>query len=83
MGILEPVVQAPKLAYRAPPIGGAWLKESIPLTHAERARLGAAKRWGNPANRRVVRLDSLTPEQRRLVLALVAAAKSTPSGEAA
>ncbi len=35
--------------------------------------LGARKRWGEP---RVVRLDSLTPAQRHLVMALISAAKS-------
>jgi len=38
-------------------------------------RRGMEVRWGNPANRKTVRLDSLTPDQRRLVLALVDAAK--------
>lgn len=36
-------------------------------------RRGARKRWGTP---RIARLDELTPEQRRLVLALIEAAKS-------
>lgn len=36
-------------------------------------RKGARKRWGDPG---VVRLDELTPPQRRLVLALVDAAKA-------
>lgn len=36
----------------------------------ESGRRGAEKRWGPP---RVVRLHDLTPEQRRLVLALVEA----------
>jgi hypothetical protein len=36
-------------------------------------RLGARARWGPP---RVVRLDDLSPEQRRLVLALVDAARA-------
>ena len=35
-------------------------------------------RWGPP---RIVRLDDLTTDQRRLVLALVAAAKETPASE--
>lgn len=34
---------------------------------------GARRRWGDP---RVVRLEALTPSQRRLVLALVDAAKA-------
>jgi hypothetical protein len=38
-------------------------------------QLGAQKRWADHAAR-TVRLDELTPEQRRLVLALVEAAKS-------
>jgi hypothetical protein len=39
-------------------------------------RASAAKRWGNPANRMVVRLDSLTVEQKAVVLALVRAAEN-------
>lgn len=39
----------------------------------ESGRRGARKRWGEP---RVARLDDLTPEQRRLVLALLDAARS-------
>ena len=42
-------------------------------------RRGMEVRWGNPANRKTVRLDSLTPDQRRLVLALVDAAKAAPA----
>lgn len=41
----------------------------------EAGRRGARRRWGA---QRIVRLDSLTPEARRLVLALVEAAKSRP-----
>lgn len=48
---------------------------SSPLTHAERGLLGATKRWSNPANRRVVRLDELDPEARQIVLAFVEAAR--------
>lgn len=44
--------------------------------------IGARKRWGDHPTR-VVRLDSLTPEQRRLVLALVAAAKAEPKADQA
>jgi hypothetical protein len=40
--------------------------------------IGARNRWGDPG---VVRLDELTPEQRRLVLALVAAAKEQGHGQ--
>ena len=36
----------------------------------------AAQRWSNPENRTSVRIDELTPDQRRLVLALVDAAKA-------
>lgn len=39
---------------------------------------GAATRWGEP---RVVRLDELTPAQRRLVLALIDAAKEKKGAE--
>lgn len=38
-------------------------------------QLGAQKRWG-PTGTRVVRISDLTPEQRRLVLALIDAAKA-------
>ena len=44
-----------------------------PLTHAERGRLGARSRWGDAP--RVYKLGDLTPEQRRLVDALVTAAR--------
>lgn len=43
-------------------------------------RSGARKRWGPP---RVLRLDTLTPQQRRLVLALLDAAKADESEQAA
>lgn len=57
---------------------------AIPPTAAsDRARRAARARWGEP---RVIRLDTLTPEQRRLVLALVDAAhateKAAPAGNA-
>jgi hypothetical protein len=42
------------------------------LSPREYGRIGARKRWGDPG---VVRLDELTPEQRRLVRALVDAAR--------
>jgi hypothetical protein len=54
-----------------------------PLTRAEIVRKAAHTRWSNPDVRRSVRLDELTPQQRRLVLALVDAAKSEAAGEAA
>jgi hypothetical protein len=41
---------------------------------------GARKRWGPP---RILRLDTLTPQQRRLVLALLDAAKADESEQAA
>jgi len=44
-------------------------------------RLGARRRWGPEP--RVVRLDDLTPPQRRLVLALVEAAKAETQKAAA
>ena len=47
----------------------------------ERGRMGARRRWG--AEPRVVRLDELTPAQRRLVLALVEAAKAEHTAAAA
>jgi len=52
-----------------------------PTPASQRARIAARARWGE---RRVIRLDTLTPEQRRLVLALVDAAqqKAAPAGNA-
>jgi hypothetical protein len=47
-------------------------------TKVRAGKLGARARWGEP---RVVRLDSLTSEQRRLVLALVDAAKKEAVAE--
>jgi hypothetical protein len=41
---------------------------------------GARKRWGPP---RIIRLDGLTPDQRRLVLAMVEMARTTDSDPAA
>jgi hypothetical protein len=51
-------------------------------TKVRAGRVGAERRWGSPG---VVRLDELTPPQRRLVLALVEAAKAERSdgGQAA
>jgi hypothetical protein len=50
----------------------------------EAGRRGARRRWGPP---RVARLDALSPEQRALVLALIAAAEASnkvpTGGEAA
>ena len=40
-------------------------------------KASALARWGEP---RVIRLDTLRPEARRLVLALIAAAKEPASG---
>ena len=53
------------------------MSTSPPLTKAEAGRLGARRRWGEP---RIVRLDDLTAPQRRLVLALVEAARSEQAG---
>jgi len=43
------------------------------LTFVEAGRKGALRRWGEP---KVVRLDDLTEDQRRLVRALIEAARS-------
>ena len=40
--------------------------------------MGARRRWGPP---RIVRLGDLTPEQRRLVLALIAAVRENADTE--
>lgn len=42
---------------------------------ADAGRRGARKRWGPP---RVIRLDSLTPDQQRFVLAVWEAARTAP-----
>lgn len=47
------------------------------MTKTEAGRLGARQRWGPEP--RVVRLTELTPEQRRLVVALVDAARKEAS----
>lgn len=44
---------------------------SSKLSKVEAGRLGARARWGEQP--RIVRLDALTPDQRAVVLALVAA----------
>jgi hypothetical protein len=44
----------------------------------ETGRAGARKRWGPP---RTVRLDALSLEQRRLVLALIDAAKAATASQ--
>jgi hypothetical protein len=44
----------------------------------EAGRRGAARRWGPP---RVVRLDSLNADERRLVLAMVEAAKGAATSD--
>jgi hypothetical protein len=47
-----------------------------PMSREDAGRIAARARWGEP---RVIRLDSLTPEQARLVRALVEAARSAPA----
>lgn len=46
---------------------------------ARAGHLGADARWADPAARRMVRLDELTPAQRGVVLALIDTMK-TPAG---
>lgn len=41
-------------------------------------RRGAEKRWSQPANRKIARLDDLTSEERAVVLALIAAKAAAP-----
>lgn len=45
--------------------------------------IGAAKRWSDPANRRVVRLDSLEPPVAAAVRALIAADAAAKQAKAA
>jgi len=47
-------------------------------TKARAGRMGAEARWG-PVGTRVVKIGDLSVEQRRLVLALVNAAKEAPA----
>lgn len=49
-------------------------KPTVNTVLSEAGRRGARQRWGPP---RHARLDDLTPDQRRLVLALIDAARST------
>jgi hypothetical protein len=46
-----------------------------PLTPAERGSLGGKHRWRNPAYRKIIRIDALTPEERAVVIALVRVAE--------
>jgi hypothetical protein len=50
------------------------ISDSRDLTKVRAGQAGARKRWGDMP--RVVRLDALTNDQRRLVVAMVEAAKS-------
>ena len=52
-----------------------------PIPPAVSGRLGAEKRWSDPANRRVVRIESLSIPERRLVLDMVAAAEAAMAAE--
>lgn len=49
------------------------------MSFVDAGRLGAKKRWGEEP--RVVRLDDLAPAQRRLILALVNAARHEAARE--
>jgi len=71
----------PSLLSAPPPLSPA---QADPVK-ARAGRLGAAARWRDPANRRMVRLDALSPAERALVVALVDAAekKKAAPGEAA
>lgn len=50
------------------------MSEDQPLSHRERGRLGAVRRWGDGPPR-IVRLDELEAPYRRMVVALVDAAR--------
>jgi hypothetical protein len=49
---------------------------------ADAGRRGAEKRWSDPANRKVVRIDALSNEERAIVLALIAAKKAADDAAA-
>ena len=53
---------------------------SLSEKRATAGREGARRRWSEPGNRKVVRLDDLTREQRAVVIALVDAARSAKAG---
>ena len=60
------------------------MPEAVTVVRKDPARVeigkrAMAKRWSDPAARKIVRIDSLTIEQRAVVLALVAAAKKAPA----
>src|SRR4051794_17625944 len=46
-----------------------YVRAREPMPRSERGRLGARKRWGDEP--RTIRLADLTPDQKRLVLALL------------
>jgi hypothetical protein len=46
--------------------------------YVESGRRGAEKRWSDPASRKIVRIDSLSTEERAVVLALIDAKKAAP-----
>jgi hypothetical protein len=56
------------------------ITEAKNLAKVRAGKIGARSRWGPP---RVVRLHDLTPDQRRLVLALVEAARTSEKAAAA
>jgi hypothetical protein len=57
-------------------LAGAVIDSKDPVK-VRAGRIGAVKRWGTEPV--AIRLDDLTPPQKRLVLALVAAAKQEAS----
>ena len=52
-----------------------------PLTHQERGHLGAVKRWADHPG--PIRINDLTVDQRRVVLALIAAQRAANEKAAA
>lgn len=57
------------------------MPDSLKLSKADAGRLGARARWRG--ERRVVNLADLRPEQRRVVLALVEAARTANQADPA
>ena len=60
-----------------------------PLTHAERGRIGMRSRWdadaarrGLPPGPRIVRLDSLDPVTREVIVSILRARKNAAAADA-
>lgn len=64
-----------------PPGAGLVVSGAKDPARVESGRRGALKRWGNPENRRRVRLDELDPTVANVIRALVAADKAAKASQ--